>query len=65
MKVELDSSEVPDCAYVAVVEAATEYHVGSGHLTVALVRVYIAPMTGVFTTCTRTRAKHRPTAMSP
>ena len=31
------------------------------HLTVAFVRVYIVPMTGVFTTCARTTAKHRPT----
>ena len=44
-RVELDSSEVPFCAYVAVVEAATKYRVGSGHLTVAFVRVYIVPRT--------------------
>ena len=38
-RVELDSSEVPDCAYVAVVEASTKWRVCLGHLTLAFPRV--------------------------
>ena len=34
-RVELDSSEVSDCAYVAVVEAAAKWRICSGNLTVS------------------------------
>ena len=53
---------LPACAYMAVVKAATNYIVGSCHLPVVFARVFIAALTRVFTTCTRTKAKHRPTA---
>ena len=42
-RVELDSCEVSDCAYVAVVEAPIKWRVCSGHLTVVFSRVLHCP----------------------